>query len=125
MSHSTHHATAAEDRIPFQLKPFYGAGAFVNKLLADSIGRMVIVLNIGLGMNPALVSLVGALPRLIDALTDPLMGYIPDKTRTRWGGAVNCIRIRQLVYLGAVDNRSYFNATCRPKTDPTLIAYRG
>ena len=36
-------------------------------------------------MNPALVGLLGALPRLTDAITDPLMGYISDNTRSRWG----------------------------------------
>ena len=46
-----HYETAPEDRIPFHKKLVYGSGAFVNNLLADSIGRMVIVLNLGLGMN--------------------------------------------------------------------------
>ena len=81
----THYQTAPEDRIPFAQKLFYGAGAFVNNLLAAAIGGMVIVLNLGLGMNPALVGLLGALPRLTDALTDPLMGYISDHTRSKWG----------------------------------------
>jgi GPH family glycoside/pentoside/hexuronide:cation symporter len=36
-------------------------------------------------MNPALVGLLGALPRLTDAFTDPLMGYISDHSSTRWG----------------------------------------
>ncbi|MFN2371039.1 MAG: MFS transporter [Candidatus Krumholzibacteriia bacterium] len=63
----------------------YGAGAFVNNLLAAASGGMMIVLNLGLGMNPALVGLLGALPRLTDAFTDPLMGFISDNTRTRWG----------------------------------------
>ena len=57
---------------------------------------MIIVLNLGLGMNPALVGLLGALPRLTDALTDPLMGYISDNTRTRWG------RRRPYLFLGAI-----------------------
>ena len=78
-------AKVSEDKIPFPQKFFYGCGAFVNNLLADSIGRMLIVLNLGLGMNPALVGLLGALPRLTDAITDPLMGYISDNTRSRWG----------------------------------------
>jgi len=85
MSQATHHETAPEDRIPIEQKLFYGFGAFVNNLLAAAIGGMVIVLNLGLGMNPALVGLLGALPRLTDAITDPLMGYISDNTRTRWG----------------------------------------
>ena len=81
----THYQTAPEDRIPMGQRLAYGAGAFVNNLLAAASGGMMIVLNLGLGMNPALVGLLGAIPRLTDAFTDPLMGYISDNTRTRWG----------------------------------------
>ena len=91
-----HYETAPEDRIPFHKKLAYGSGAFVNNLLADSIGRMVIVLNLGLGMNPAIAGLLAALPRLTDAITDPLMGYISDNTRTRWG------RRRPYIFFGAI-----------------------
>jgi glycoside/pentoside/hexuronide:cation symporter, GPH family len=91
-----HYETAPEDRIPFHKKLAYGSGAFVNNLLADSIGRMVIVLNLGLGMNPALAGLLAGLPRLTDAITDPLMGYISDNTRTRWG------RRRPYIFFGAI-----------------------
>lgn len=91
-----HYATAPEDRIPIPQRLIYGLGAFVNNLLAISIGSMVIVLNLGLGMNPALVGLLGALPRLTDAITDPLMGYISDNTRSRWG------RRRPYIFAGAI-----------------------
>ena len=91
-----HYTTAPADRIPFHLKVVYGLGAFVNNTLADAIGRMMIVLNLGLGMNPALVGLLGALPRLTDAITDPLMGYISDNTRSRWG------RRRPYMFVGAI-----------------------
>ena len=73
-----HYQTAPEDRIPIHQKLIYGLGALVNNLLAAAIGGMVIVLNLGLGMNPALVGLLGALPRITDAITDPLMGYISE-----------------------------------------------
>ena len=96
MIESQHYETAPEDRIPFQQKLIYGLGAFVNNLLAAAIGGMVIVLNLGLGMNPALVGLVSALPRLTDALTDPLMGYISDNTESRWG------RRRPYIFVGAI-----------------------
>ena len=88
--------TAPEDRIPFRHKVAYGAGAFVNNLLAGAIGGMAIVLNLGLGMNPALVGLLGAIPRLTDAFTDPVMGYISDHTRSRWG------RRRPYIFAGAL-----------------------
>lgn len=93
---SHHHTTAAADRIPFHQKLFYGAGAFVNNLLAGAIGGMMIVLNLGYGMNPALVGLLGALPRLTDAITDPIMGYVSDHTKTRWG------RRRPYIFMGAI-----------------------
>jgi len=96
MNNPQHYKTAAEDRISFPHKLIYGFGAFVNNLLAAAIGGMVIVLNLGLGMNPALVGLVSALPRLTDAFTDPLMGYISDHTRSKWG------RRRPYIFAGAI-----------------------
>jgi GPH family glycoside/pentoside/hexuronide:cation symporter len=96
MGNTGHYETAAEDRLSFPQKLIYGFGAFVNNLLAAAIGGMVIVLNLGLGMNPALVGLLSALPRLTDAFTDPLMGYISDKTRSKWG------RRRPYIFIGAI-----------------------
>jgi GPH family glycoside/pentoside/hexuronide:cation symporter len=91
-----HYATAPRDRISLGHKLAYGAGAFVNNLLAAAIGGLLIVLNLGLGMNPALVGLVAALPRLLDALIDPVMGYVSDHTRSRWG------RRRPYIFVGAI-----------------------
>ncbi len=96
MNDPKHHATAAADRIPFHLKVVYGFGAFVNNMLADANGRMINVLNLGLGMSPALVGLLGALPRLTDAFTDPIMGYVSDNTKSRWG------RRRPYIFVGAI-----------------------
>jgi len=47
-------------------------------------------------VSPALVGLLGALPRLTDAFTDPLMGYISDHTRSKWG------RRRPYIFVGAI-----------------------
>src|SRR5210317_2400242 len=96
MSQAAHYETPPQDRVPLAKKFIYGLGAFVNNLLAAAIGGMVIVLNLGLGMNPALAGLLAALPRLTDAITDPLMGYISDNTRTRWG------RRRPYIFVGAI-----------------------
>jgi GPH family glycoside/pentoside/hexuronide:cation symporter len=82
---ASHAKTAPEDRISMPRRLAYGAGAFVNNLLAAASGNMMIVLNLGLGMNPVLVGMLGAIPRLTDALTDPVMGYISDNADTRWG----------------------------------------
>ncbi|MBD3336372.1 MAG: MFS transporter [Candidatus Eisenbacteria bacterium] len=95
-AHPGHTKTAPEDRVGLGHRFAYGAGAFVNNLLAAASGGMMIVLNLGLGMNPALVGLLGAIPRLTDAFTDPLMGFISDNTQTRWG------RRRPYIFVGAL-----------------------
>ena len=52
---------------------------------------------VGLGVDPAMAGLiVGAAPRFFDAFTDPMMGYISDNTRTRWG------RRRPFIFSGAI-----------------------
>jgi len=94
--HLAQYETAPEDRIPFAKKIAYGLGAFVNNMLAAAIGGMLIILNLGFGVNPALVGLASALPRITDALTDPLMGFISDNTRSRWG------RRRPYLFIGAI-----------------------
>jgi glycoside/pentoside/hexuronide:cation symporter, GPH family len=90
-----HFETAPADRIPFLQKLAYGLGAFVNNTLAAAIGGMLIILNLGFGVNPALVGLASSLPRITDALTDPLMGFLSDNTRSRWG------RRRPYIFVGA------------------------
>jgi len=91
-----HHVTAAKDRIPFFQKAIYSIGAFANTAQAAFIGQMVIVLNLGLGVNPALVGLAGAIPRIVDAVSDPITGYVSDNIRTRWG------RRRPVIFIGAI-----------------------
>jgi len=64
--------------------------------LGGAISFMSIVLIVGLGMNPALVGWLLASPRLTDALTDPVMGYISDNTRSRFG------RRRPYIFCGSI-----------------------
>ncbi|MDE2763471.1 MAG: MFS transporter [Gemmatimonadota bacterium] len=88
--------TAPEDRVSFPHKVVYGIGGFVNNLLAQGIGNMMIVLNLALGMDFRAVGLLGSLPRAFDAITDPLVGFASDKTKSRWG------RRRPFLFVGAI-----------------------
>jgi GPH family glycoside/pentoside/hexuronide:cation symporter len=99
---SKRHVTAREDRISIFQKAAYSIGSLVNQFQAAAIGSLVIVLNLGLGMNPALVGLVGAIPRLIDAFSDPLIGHSSDNTRTRWG------RRKPWIFFGAISSGILF-----------------
>ena len=96
IEHSHHHVTASADRIPVFQKAVYSIGALTNQMQAAAISAMVLVLNLGLGMNPVLVGIVGTIPRLLDAFTDPLIGYVSDNSRSRYG------RRRPYMFWGAL-----------------------
>lgn len=82
----THHQTAPEDRIPIGQKIAYGTGQISNIILALAIMNLApFVLTVELGVSASLVGLAMGVTRLWDAFTDPLIGYISDNTRSRWG----------------------------------------
>ncbi len=91
-----HFKTAPEDVVPFGQKIAFGAGHLTNQLFPAALGVFMVVLVMSLNMNPILAGLLGAIPRLIDALTDPIMGFISDNTRSKWG------RRKPYIILGAV-----------------------
>src|SRR5688500_14056723 len=63
-----------------------GAGGFAEWLLAFSMNTLVMpVFTTGFGVSAALVAWAITIPRLVDALVDPLIGNLSDRTRSRWG----------------------------------------
>lgn len=96
MAKSTHHVTRPEDRISFKQKSAYSVGMFVNNLQAAALPAMMVIINLGLGMDVFLVGLIGSIPRIFDALSDPLVGFISDNHRSRWG------RRRPFIFIGAL-----------------------
>jgi len=54
------------------------------------------VYNIILGVNPAMIGIILMATRLFDAFFDPVVGWISDNTRSRWG------RRRPYVALGSI-----------------------
>jgi GPH family glycoside/pentoside/hexuronide:cation symporter len=91
-----HLKTAKEDIVPFGQKIAFGAGHLTNQLFPAALGVFMVVLVMSLNMNPILAGLLGAIPRLIDALTDPIMGFISDNTKSKWG------RRKPYIVLGAI-----------------------
>ena len=81
----TQKTTAQEDIVPFPQKLFFGSGHLANQLFPAALGVFMVVLVMSLNMNPILAGILGAFPRLIDALTDPIMGFISDNTKSKWG----------------------------------------
>lgn len=88
--------TAAKDKVPVIQKAAFGAGHLVNNLLPGALGVFMFFLLTAFGMDPFLAGLLGGLPRIFDALTDPIMGFISDNTNSRWG------RRRPYIFVGAI-----------------------
>lgn len=88
--------TTPQDRVPVLQKVAYGFGGLTNNLLSGVFGAMAIVLNLGLKMDPAMIGFIMGASRLTDAFLDPVMGYVSDHTRSRWG------RRRPYIVSGAI-----------------------
>lgn len=91
-----HYTTAPEDRIPLSQKIAFGAGMLGNQMFPAALAIFMVVLVQGLGMDPALWGILFFVPRLVDAVTDPFMGFITDNTQSRWG------RRRPYIFIGAI-----------------------
>ena len=90
------HKINPADIVPFGQKIAFGSGHLANQLFPAALGVFMVVLVMSLHMNPVLAGILGAIPRLIDDLTDPIMGFISDNTRSKWG------RRKPYILLGAV-----------------------
>ena len=88
---------APEDRVPVGQKIAYGLGA-TNDVWGNWLyGSMIWpVYNIFLHVSPKLVGYVLMITRLVDAVSDPLFGWLSDNTRSKWG------RRRPYILVGSI-----------------------
>jgi len=95
--------TRPEDRVSFREKTALGAGylpAFLGNAAVQSLA--IPFYQMTLCMDPAKLTTVLALPRLWDAVTDPVAGYVSDNLHSKWG------RRRPLIFIGAVLQAFFF-----------------
>jgi glycoside/pentoside/hexuronide:cation symporter, GPH family len=80
------HKTLPEDRIKFSQLAAYGAGGIIPIALFNIAGILVGLMgNISLGLSAFWLGVILIIPRLWDAVSDPIIGHFSDNTRTRWG----------------------------------------
>jgi len=84
------------DQIPMGQKIAFGLGMLANQMFPAALGIFMVVLVQDLGFSPVLWGLLYFAPRIFDAITDPIMGFISDNTKSRWG------RRRQYVFVGGL-----------------------
>lgn len=107
--------TAAD--IPFRVRFAWGLGSLGTIAYLNVVTALVLVyLTTVMKIEPGVAGLLVFVARLFDALSDPVMGWLTDRTRTRWGrrrpylllGAFVCAVSLPLVYsqhllIGLVD----------------------
>ena len=74
----------------------FGVGMFANQMFQAILGIFMVVLIEDLGFSGWMWSLTFLFPRIFDAITDPIMGFISDNTKSKWG------RRRQYVFAGGL-----------------------
>ena len=84
------------NKVPMGQKVAFGFGMLANQMYPAIISIFIVVLVQSLGFPGWMWGVVSLVPRLFDAITDPIMGFISDNTRSVWG------RRRQYVFLGAI-----------------------
>ncbi len=78
--------TKSGERIRFSQLAAYGAGGIIPIALFNIAGILVGLMgNISLGISAFWLGVILIIPRLWDAVSDPLIGHLSDNTRTRWG----------------------------------------
>jgi len=109
--------TNRKDKVPYGQKLAFGSGHLVLNLLPGALAVFMFFLVTAFGMDPFLAGLLGGLPRIFDALTDPIMGFISDNTKSKWGrrrpyilaGAVLSGILFALLFQMSEDNSVMFN----------------
>ena len=79
-------ATHPEDRVPTSVIASYTAAlGGQNILFAIQLNFLMFAFTDLLGLLPVAVGTLLLLARIFDAFNDPLMGYVVERTRSRWG----------------------------------------
>jgi len=83
-------------QVPMGQKLAFGFGMLANQMFPAILGIFMVVLVQNLGFPGWMWSTIYFFPRVFDAFTDPIMGFISDNTKSKWG------RRRQYVFIGSI-----------------------
>ncbi|AOW16024.1 glycosyl hydrolase [Polaribacter vadi] len=83
-------------KVPMGQKIAFGLGMLANQMFPAALGIFMVVLIQNYEFPTWMWGILFFLPRIFDSITDPIMGFISDNTKSIWG------RRRQYVLLGAL-----------------------
>ncbi len=80
------HTVAPEAKLPLRVKIGFGIGDLGGNLFFTAMGfYSLIYLTDTVGVAAAWAGIAILIGKIWDAITDPMMGFISDRTRSRWG----------------------------------------
>lgn len=82
--------------VPMGQKIAFGLGMLANQMFPAALGIFMVVLVQDLKFPAWMWGILFFLPRIFDAFIDPIMGFISDNTRSKWG------RRRHYVFIGSI-----------------------
>jgi GPH family glycoside/pentoside/hexuronide:cation symporter len=88
--------STATNQVPMGQKIAFGVGMLANQMFPAALGIFMVVLVQDMGFPGWMWGTIYFFPRIFDAFTDPIMGFISDNTKSKWG------RRRQYVFWGSL-----------------------
>lgn len=88
--------TSSGNLVPMGQKIAFGLGMLSNQMFPAALGIFMVVLVQDLKFPAWMWGILFFLPRIFDAFIDPIMGFISDNTRSKWG------RRRHYVFIGSI-----------------------
>jgi len=98
----------------------WSSGALADVMMANVMNYLALpIYNIALGVDPRFIGWAMGLPRVWDAISDPVLGHISDNTRSRWG------RRRPFIFIGAILSGIFFAILWMPpaRFNATAMGY--
>lgn len=85
---------APEDRVPLKEKICYGIGGLMDGGGVALMSCILVKYMTTMGIPMKIATTIFMIAKLWDAVTDPVMGFISDNTRGRWGRDASRICLR-------------------------------
>jgi glycoside/pentoside/hexuronide:cation symporter, GPH family len=88
---------AEKSKLSFMQKTFWGIGGFAENLANNALSSLAYpIFGVGMGISPFWIGLSQSASRVVEVITDPIIGNMTDQTRSRWG------RRRPWIFIGAI-----------------------
>lgn len=88
--------STSANAVPMVQKIAFGLGMLANQMFPAALGIFMVVLVEDLKFPAWMWGVLYFAPRIVDAFFDPIMGFVTDNTKSKWG------RRRQYVFIGSL-----------------------